>query len=487
MRSRKQESEGQAVTNQENSSMTLPKNIRQIGTFGDKYRIYIEDFVYTYVHRFLHQRKRADVVLAAVLLGKSSVCGEQEYIFISGAQKVDFDIPEQENREHGSEEQESRERGSEEQERDRPNQQNQNYGSADAVFARQEEFWDRVYQRIKNSFDHLDILGWYFNLDGSNLEVNTQLQQFFESTYKKGSRFLYYEDSLEQIDAFFVQEQHRLQRLTGYAVYYEKNPQMQQFMMEEKERMTPRPLRESYLAEQHGDEVVQNYRAIMNKLNEKPKKTRLQPVVFAAGAAVLVIVAATAVTQIGNYQNLKVLQQTMQALSGSANQEEALSAEEEDAGTNDDRTEEAGSDDITETSAADGSGTGSDGGSDGGSNEESSISSEDGTPDVSEEGSSGVSAGDNTASSEGDALSEEESTGEDSVSGAGTSVQAASNDDSTAAQSSTSGYYTVQSGDSLLSISQSVYNTTEKVEEICALNGIEDMNMIYAGQTLLLP
>lgn len=292
---------------------------------------------------------------------------------------------------------------------------------------------------------------------------------------------------MEQIDAFFVQEQHRLQRLTGYAVYYEKNPQMQQFMMEEKERMTPRPLRDSYLAEQHGDEVVQNYRAIMNKLNEKPKKNRLQPVVFAAGAAVLVIVAATAVTQIGNYQNLKVLQQTMQALSGSANQEEALSAEEEDAGTNDDRTEEAGSDDITETSAADGSGTGSDGGSDGGSNEESSISSEDGTPDVSEEGSSGVSAGDNTASSEGDALSEEESTGEDSVSGAGTSVQAASNDDSTAAQSSTSGYYTVQSGDSLLSISQSVYNTTEKVEEICALNGIEDMNMIYAGQTLLLP
>ncbi|MCC8081222.1 MAG: LysM peptidoglycan-binding domain-containing protein, partial [Lachnospiraceae bacterium] len=451
--------------------------IRQIGTSGDKYRIYIEDFVYTYVHRFLHQRKQADVVLAAVLLGKSSVWGEQEYIFISGAQKVDFDIPEQENREHESEEQEQ----------DRPDQRNQNYGSADAVFARQEEFWDRVYQRIKNSFDNLDILGWYFNLDGSSLEVNTQLQQFFESTYKKGSRFLYYEDSLEQIDAFFVQEQHRLQRLTGYAVYYEKNPQMQQFMMDERERMTPRPLRENYLAEQHGDEVVQNYRAIMNKLNEKPKKNRLQPLVYAAGAAVLVIVAATAVTQIGNYQNLKVLQQTMQALSGSASEEEESSADKEGAESDDDTAEEVGSSDTTETAEADGSGAGSDDGSDDALNEGGGTLSEDGTIGVSEEGSSGVSAGNNTASSEGSALSDEESIAEDSVSEAGTSVQTAAGDGSTAAQNSTSGYYTVQAGDSLLSISQSIYNTSEKVEEICALNGIEDMDMIYVGQTLLLP
>ena len=49
---------------------TLPKNIRQIGTFGDTYKIYVEDFVYTYVHQVLHGRQEDGDILAAVLLGE---------------------------------------------------------------------------------------------------------------------------------------------------------------------------------------------------------------------------------------------------------------------------------------------------------------------------------------------------------------------------------------------------------------------------------
>ncbi|MCD7865315.1 MAG: LysM peptidoglycan-binding domain-containing protein [Clostridiales bacterium] len=505
------------MTNQENSSIALPKNIRQIGTFGDKYRIYIEDFVYTYVHRFLHQRKRGDAVLAAVLLGKINVCGEQEYVFISGAQKVDFEIAQESRTDgpgkheqemytadrHGQQDNEQepcvselpgrKENGSDAWEQDGSLRRMQKSGTGDDSAARQEEFWDRVYQRIKNSFDDLDILGWYFNLDGSSLEIHAQLQQFFESTYKKGSRFLYYEDSLEQTDAFFVQEQHRLQRLTGYAVYYEKNPQMQQFMMEEKERLTPRPLRESYLAEQHGDEAVQNYRAIMNKLNEKPKKNRMQPIVCAAGAAVLVIVAATAVTQIGNYQNLKVLQQTMEALSGSVNDDDGLSAEE-DMGTEEYGAEPAASNDAAETEAADQNAA--DDSNDDISNDGGTAASADGSAGVSDDDFAAVSNEENTdASDAGITASADEGSVSDNAGGSAdadagvteTSAQTASGGGSTSAQSSNSGYYTVQSGDNLLSISQSVYNTTEKVEEICELNGIEDMDMIYVGQELLLP
>ena len=183
------------MTNQE-SGIRLPKNIRQIGTFGEKYQIYIEDFVYTYVHRFLHQRNRGDAVLAAVLLGKIRTAGEREYVFISGAQKVDFDGTTQKSDFERAVQKES----GYGQEKDMPGRSGGGQegdrgafgaGTPEALAARQEEFWDRVYQRIKNSFDDLDILGWYFNLDGGGLEVHAQLQQFFESTYKKGSRFLY--------------------------------------------------------------------------------------------------------------------------------------------------------------------------------------------------------------------------------------------------------------------------------------------------------
>ncbi|MCD8366362.1 MAG: LysM peptidoglycan-binding domain-containing protein [Clostridiales bacterium] len=423
-------------------TIVLPKNIRQIGTFGERYRVYIEDFAYTYVHRMLHQKRREDAVLAAVLLGRTVMREDREYIFISGAQKVDFGMSD------GS--------------GDMPE------GMPDTAAAKQAEFWDRVYRRMKQYFDDLEILGWYFNLDGSSLEVHPQLQQFFESTYKKGSRFLYFEDRLEQNDAIFVQEQHKLQRLTGYAVYYEKNPQMQQFMIDEKERMTPRPIRENP-EEERQEDVVQNYRAIMNKLNEKPSKKRFQPVLYLAGAAVLVIVAATAVTQIGNYQNLKTLQQTMQALSGAVREGDTASVEE--ISVDDERTEDQGA--AEESTAA--AGMSAEG-------EDTSDSS-----DSSEEES--TEADSVTANTPENADADTESTGADTstLADAGEEGSAADTDSVTTSGGSLPDYYVVQKGDSLLSISQSIYSTDSKVEEICELNNIENMDMIYEGQKLLLP
>ena len=45
---------------EENRELVLPKNIRQMGVFGDTYKVYVEDFVYTYVHQFIHRRKKED-------------------------------------------------------------------------------------------------------------------------------------------------------------------------------------------------------------------------------------------------------------------------------------------------------------------------------------------------------------------------------------------------------------------------------------------
>ena len=42
-------------------------------------------------------------------------------------------------------------------------------------------------------------------------------------------------------------------------------------------------------------------------------------------------------------------------------------------------------------------------------------------------------------------------------------------------------------GDSLMSISKAVYHTTAMIPEICNANQIENMDMIYEGQQLLLP
>jgi nucleoid-associated protein YgaU len=48
-------------------------------------------------------------------------------------------------------------------------------------------------------------------------------------------------------------------------------------------------------------------------------------------------------------------------------------------------------------------------------------------------------------------------------------------------------YYTVKAGDSLAGISYKLYNSANYISEIKKLNNIEDENMIYIGQKLIVP
>lgn len=420
---------------QKDRQFVLPKNIRQMGSFGDTYKIYVEDFVYTYVHQFLHRKKEEKEVIAAVLLGEVIQRDGQEYVFVSGAQKVNFRI---------SEEGEPEE---------------------DAA-ARQQEFWGNVYQGIKEYFSDREILGWYINLDGSGLEINRQLQQFFEATYGKGSRFLYYEDSLEKLDAFFVQEQHVLQRISGYAVYYEKNPQMQEFMIAEKERIAPKPPHNVVNFEKKEEDVAQNYRAIMNKLNEKPQKKKVQPAIYVAGVAVLAVVTATGITQVGNYQNLKTLENTLQTLSGAVSPGNA--SEEESSAQPEEKKQAEAQTDKEENS--------------GNSNNESKENG-----GVKEGENSGQTTSEGAGETQAPQISDTE-TAENNENASGTEESQAGNEQAASASSAQEPtYYTVKKGDSLVSISRSMYNNTDMIDEICALNNIENMDVIYEGQKLQMP
>lgn len=46
------------MENQRDREFVLPKNIRQMGKMGETYKIYVEDFVYTYVHRTLREEQK---------------------------------------------------------------------------------------------------------------------------------------------------------------------------------------------------------------------------------------------------------------------------------------------------------------------------------------------------------------------------------------------------------------------------------------------
>lgn len=484
--------------NQKDRQFHLPKNIRQMGKLGDTCQIYVEDFVYTYVHRTLHEEVKENEIPAAVLLGKTYRRGSQEYIFISGAQQVDFSFAGESTvyaEPFLAEEEESTERTPDELSRqvdttivpdiDIVEQPSAAVASQD----RQQLFWERVYQGIKEYFSDYELLGWYFSLEGSNLEVTTSMQQFFDATQEHGSRFLYYEDKLNRMDAFFVQAQGALQRLEGYAVYYEKNPAMQEFLVAQNRHTEP--LRtEKERENQEPSDVAQNYRAILNKLNERPNRRKHQPFVYVAGVAVLAVVAATGISQIGNYQNLKVLEHTLQTVSGNVQNEDSKNAQDK-------QTEDSKNADKQDANAQEQNQNGQETEAEAQSGSLQSQTTQ-GQPAENDgqvmlgqgktDQSQSAQNSDQTAQNQSDKNNSQDMQSqkgaEQSQEGQGNSSQAES---ANADTQNSARYYTVKKGDSLMSISKAVYHTTQKVQDICNANQIENMDMIYEGQQLLLP
>ena len=328
------------MENQRDREFVLPKKYPSDGEkLGETYKIYVEDFVYTYVHRTLREEQKNPDFVAAVLLGRHFSRAGQEYIFINGAQQVEFSLNYAIDSNMHFEKQMSDEIQNAAlyftEEVAQPDGVTDEVSRAGEVvtdagqvceyeeqpFAavstpeRQQLFWESVYQGIKEYFSEYELLGWYFELDGCNQEVSASMQQFFDATQEHGSSFLYLSDRINRTDTFFVQEQGRLQRLDGYAVYYEKNPAMQEYLVAQNRHSDP-VCNKMECEVSSREDVARNYRAILNKLNEKPSRKKYQPFVYVAGIAVLAVVAATGISQIGNYQNLKTLEQTLQTFSG---------------------------------------------------------------------------------------------------------------------------------------------------------------------------
>lgn len=502
------------MENQRDREFVLPKNIRQMGKLGETYKIYVEDFVYTYVHRTLREEQKNPDFVAAVLLGRHFSRAGQEYIFINGAQQVEFSLnyaidsnmhfekqmsdeiqnaalyfAEEVAQPDGVTDEESR-AGEGVTDAGQVCEYEEQPFAAVSTPERQQLFWESVYQGIKEYFSEYELLGWYFELDGCNQEVSASMQQFFDATQEHGSSFLYLSDRINRTDTFFVQEQGRLQRLDGYAVYYEKNPAMQEYLVAQNRHSDPvRNKMECEVSSR--EDVARNYRAILNKLNEKPSRKKYQPFVYVAGIAVLAVVAATGISQIGNYQNLKTLEQTLQTFSGNvqkggiANDSSELMAEEQGTASGTvENGQASGTEGMQEeTEQASVAGTEAGNGSD-----EKGQGAQSTGDSATETGNATENAGENMSANLSQSAGADASVSDISQNTGGhnlTSENAADISGGTA--DSSARYYTVKKGDSLMSISKAVYHTTAMIPEICNANQIENMDMIYEGQQLLLP
>ena len=225
---------------------TFPRNFRQIGTPEGEKHIFIEDYVYTYLHpAFLGMNERR----VCILVGRIEQYGKNTNIYVKGA----FELPEIA------------------------------YCGTAPVF--QEKIRTEICTLIKRYFDGSTLLGWFYDEKGTAPCLTPELERILKNFFGGNNRLLLLSDSLEKEETLYIYEDGAVHKKEGYYIYYERNQAMQEYMIVSR-KDTPQEVK----PEEVRDEALKNYRELV--LN-RPKKNFQLPAFHSLvyGSGLLVVIA----------------------------------------------------------------------------------------------------------------------------------------------------------------------------------------------------
>ncbi len=170
----------------------LPKHIKQIGLGGSNPEIYIEDYAEGYLRRLAGSDYTECRV--AVLVGEFVKTEEKRYVFVRGAIEAENVIVNKEI-----------------------------HFTSDV--------WASVYEKIKRYFPQYEAVGWFLGGPEFMTEVTDEIRQMHVDWFGGRDRVLYRVDPIEKDAGFYLYEKGELKRWPGYCIYYEKNEEMQDYLV----------------------------------------------------------------------------------------------------------------------------------------------------------------------------------------------------------------------------------------------------------------
>lgn len=418
-----------------NMMFRMPKNIRQIGQADSSPQIYMEDYVMTYI-RQLAMKDYGNYKIA-VLLGQFVKSNGVKNIFISGAVEA-YSI------------------------------------DAESESAFSNETWTNIYEDVKKYFDDVEIVGWYIAKPGLMLETTEMITKLHINNFAGQDKTLLMYDSIEKEEVFYVYDNGKLNKKQGYYIYYEKNEEMQNYMVENKKIPTEE--------ESYDDRAIKEIRQVIELKKElKPVKEKGSAVNLLYGASTMlaVIVLVIGATMLNNYDQMKSMEKTLNVISDHVvGTDETNNLEENDLGaggleTNNIEQTDNMLSDVIEVKRMSG-------------DIEKIKEGTDASPKESDDTKK--------SKEKKETKNKEESIDKEGIPEAKKFKKQKetipkSTVQKTAGKAVTKDitYYTIKEGDTLATISAKYYKSIYHVDEILKVNNIEDKNRIMIGQKIIIP
>lgn len=413
----------------------LPKNIRQIGERDQMVRLYMEDYVNTYLKR-LYPAGGQDL-RAGLLLGSVEEHEGVPFIFVDGAMEMDGVTREGE------------------------------------IVEFTEEAWKQAYQDIEDKFPKRTIQGWFLcgapGCTLSPLNYWKQHTQYFNGK----NQIMYLNGGLEGDEAIYITSRDGFYKLEGHCIYYERNQMMQDYMVSRKDNKR--------VETGGGDPVIRDFR---QKMEEKKNQTVSQKntvnVLGGLCSALAVLVLAGGAAMFNNYEKMREMETVIASVLpegytesyAARSAEDSVHVEVEQVPGNVFPTEDTAEEVLAGETQAE---------------ETQTEETQYGEAPAGETQEKGTQAeeiqAEETEAEQTEEISihittETEAAAADSAETAGKPLEAPGEGQM---------YYAVQDGETLYSICFKLYQSVNSLEDICAWNGLENQDKIAAGQKLIVP
>ena len=391
-----------------NTCIRRPKNIKQIGDVSSDKKIYIEDYAFTYINSIAYNSPQEEQ--AGVLLGELAKEGNERCVFVKGVIKAALG------------------------------------DTSDTGIYFNENIWNKIYSDTEKYFPDLSVVGWFAVMPEVTDERMARLKKLHLDNFAGNMKTLYLVDTVEKEEHFYLYENGTLKRQKGYVCFYERNYEMQEYMLERSEKKS--------CEDASDDRVIRNIRNVIREKEELKEQRRSGSFMYGVSAFLVVVIIVIGINLMNNYEKMRRLNQSVDNLMNQLEGNERGGQDGDDNGVHD--SEASG--DISV---------------DGNAIKVNRLSGdvypleENSTSDKTE----WETVSDNNAASE--------------------TTQAISESETDASVSSvkTDSYsmYTVKQGDTLMGICKRYYGTTTKYQEVMQYNGLDDSDMLYIGQQIKLP
>lgn len=256
----------------------FPKNVRQIGNVCDSPKIYVEDYVDTFLNQLCD--KMEEEPKGAFLIGEKGRIEEQDCVYISGAVRISEIVK----------------------------NQNQISLMENAVEAGMKD--------CKEYFGNQSLVGWFLIDPSRKPGTDEAIEKIHKTYFGEENTIFIMKDPKDREEKFFAYKYEELMEINGHYIYYEKNPEMQNYMITSRKENQISP------SESIADRAAKDFRSIVKAKLEKADQKQNNRFLYAASTFLLIVILIIGVTMVNNYDKIKAVQTSLDQISRTVEKKE---------------------------------------------------------------------------------------------------------------------------------------------------------------------